>query len=34
MMKETTFTDKLNEICIISQFEAHNGESDNLTAKC
>ena len=32
-MKQTTNSDKLNEILSSSQFEPHNGESDDLTIK-
>ena len=32
-MKETTYSDKLNEILIASHFDARNEESDDTTAK-
>ena len=33
VMKQTTYSDKLNEILSSSQFEPRNGESDDLTIR-
>ena len=33
VMKQKTYSDKLNEILSSSQFEPHNGESDDLTIR-